>query len=159
MTAILAVRDRGKVLVGYDSAITLGNSQQLICGPKAIWIGGYLVAVAGEIGGHWEALQLEHPKSIRELCDVLGPGPGAELLIAQGATLWGGGYSTSEGRWSVCEVAGPIALGNGGMCTLGAYAALKGPIRKRMIGALEITARYVQGVGGPFYVSETKVRS
>ncbi len=155
MTAILAVPSKDRVYVGHDSAITMENGQQLICGTKAIWIGKFLVAVAGEIGGHWEALQLESPKTVREVCDLLGPGPEAEVVIAQRNAIWQASWVASESRWSICEVAGPVALGNGGLCALGGFTAAKGTVPKRILRGLEAAGQCVQGVGGPYFVHST----
>lgn len=159
MTAILAVKSRGRVYIGSDRAVTCDNGQVLKCSPKAIWIGGYLVALAGSIGGHWEALQEATPANIRELCGLLGPGSEAEVAVAQRDNLWLVSWENeaggTDGRWSACEVDGPIALGSGGLVTLGAYLARQGTVERRLRCALQITAQHIGGVTPPFDVVHT----
>lgn len=155
MTAILAVKSKGRVHIGSDRAISLDNGQVIRCGPKSIWVGRYLLAVAGSLGGHWEALQEASPANLRELCDLIGYGPNAEALAAQGPNLWLLSYDKEEERWGACEVSGPVALGSGGLVTLGAYYAVQGTAERRLLRALQITAANVAGVKEPFDVVST----
>lgn len=155
MTAILAVKSKGRVIVGSDRAVTCDNGQVLRCGPKVIWVGGFLVGLAGSIGGHWEALQEATPATIRDVCQLLGPGPEAEAIAAQRGNLWLLSWEAGDGRWSACEVDGPVALGSGGLVALGAFLGAQGTTDRRIRRALELTAKHVGGVAGPFDVVTT----
>lgn len=157
MTAILAARSKGRVYIASDRAVSLDNGQVLACGPKAIKVGGFVLALAGSIGGHWEALQEATPTTIRDLCDLVGHGPDAEAVAAQGPNLWLLSWegSAETGRWGACLVNGPVALGSGGLVALGAYLARRGPVERRMREALALTAFAVGGVAPPFDVVRT----
>lgn len=154
MTAILAVRLKGQILIGSDRA---WDSEHLksTCGPKVIALGErYVLGLAGEFSGDWEGLQQENPLTPGAVGRLLGQSSADVLLIdrRRRSILFGTRGSKS---WGWGAVRGAAAIGSGGAALWCAWDALNGyelDPKRRMRTALGAVAKRVPGVSAPFDV-------
>jgi hypothetical protein len=156
MTAILARQYGQRWLVGGDRALTTEDGAVSSGGPKVLSVGRYVLAVAGAIGGWWELTPDLETTTPWDLLARLGPGPDAEVLIAERRTLWAGQYHADEERWSLRELRSPVTgIGAGAAYGVGALLTYARP-RKRetadrqMRKALAICAQCHATVRGPY---------
>ena len=59
-------------LVGGDRALTSETCAVSIGGPKVLRVGGYLLAVAGALGGWWERVARLEPSTPWDLLERIG---------------------------------------------------------------------------------------
>lgn len=153
MTAILAVPHGRKVYVAADRGITDGNGAAWVCSPKVVRLGEYVFALAGAVGGDWDALKATcpDPRSPSDILSAVGPGPDAMALIAFGGQVVLAQWDASA-RWGCCRVYGAIGIGQGGPWAEGAYLAQPRSVsvRDRVLRALAISAERCSSVRGPF---------
>jgi hypothetical protein len=153
MTAILAARVAGGILVGADRAWS-DDEQILECGPKIIRVGPWLLACAGEITCDWEALQEQDPRTPSDVSELLGTRSDVGAILVRNRVLRVGGCSKG-GAWQWGTVRGDAAIGSGAAWVRGAWDALAGyesDPEKRMKAALRVAARRCPSVAGPFDV-------
>lgn len=175
MTAIAGLVAKGKVYLGGDSAVSLGEDEQWLCREAKVWeCGEWLIGAAGsargaevlryslrlpglEDGGDSEHIvRTQLPAQIRKACAESGldndDASGVSALVGLRGKLY-----LVDGRGAVVRPAHPFAaIGTGAMCALGAFHVTKGmdpiPRLKAVLGAC---AAYCQGVRGPFSIVVT----
>ena len=165
MTAIVAVQDRDRVVMGGDSAITDdGGGQIVIRDPKVFRLGGYLVGVAGGVAWGDELIWLTWPAdpcdlwvrremiaAHRAACRASGVSyddsdSDGEAVIAGGGHLWvyhSGAVTRPADDYAVAGMGGIVAQG-------ALWASRDYPPRVRARMALEAAARYCSSVRPPF---------
>lgn len=162
MTCVLAILERGHVLMACDSLVSDGDQARILATPKFERIGSALVGWAG-VGGHaqaaWRWLRA-HPPTLRNLRDgSLASGLRNEfnrariecqsgMLIAVGGALFevDGAFCCSEYSDRFC------AIGSGSDLALGSLSATEGlPAKERARMALEAAERFCVSVRGPMH--------
>lgn len=152
MTAILAARVGGRIIVGADRAWSSAD-HMYTCGPKVLRAGAWLVALAGEACCDWEALAEHNPRTPDDVGDLLGRSE-ADVLLVRGKTIRLGSCDGSK-PWAWGAIRGDAAIGDGGSWLHGAWDALEGyelDAETRMRRALKCAARRCPSVKGPFDV-------
>jgi len=151
MTAILAVRLKGQILMGSDRSWS-NDSLRMTCGPKVLRLGDYVLALAGEHEVDWEALAAADPQSPSAVGALLG-GSDAEAILVDRRRVLRYGCRGANGGWGWGAVKGAVAIGNGGPALLCAWDALHGyepDPERRMRTALNSVAKRIPGVSAPF---------
>jgi ATP-dependent protease HslVU (ClpYQ) peptidase subunit len=178
MTCIVGIVDRGRVLMGGDSAVTFDDGMQVACASKLWRAGKFLLGGAGD-PGFVGAVRYEMMTPKRR-----GEDParfvGRDLVAAMREALAACGFtrSTDDGCYGGGEVlvgyrgalyhvgsdlgfhaipCGYAAIGSASSVALGALHALRDrPPVERLRAALEAAAEHSAKVRAPFTFEELK---